>query len=170
MQRNVARNSLFIVISLLLICASLLAISVAARAEQNSPKVLNGQVAPLVAEAQLLQTTNSSQQLNLSIGLQPRNAAALNSLLSSLYDPQSPQYHQYLPPDQFEALFAPTPDSVESCNGRAGTKKRDVLTDAEFRAIVDQVVDALDPDRDFVRRRLRQIESRRSRRSAARWR
>src|SRR3984893_656833 len=113
MQRNVARNSLFIVISLLLICASLLAISVSARADQNSPKVLNGQVAPLVAQAQLLQTTNSGQQLNLSIGLQPRNAAALNSLLSSLYDPQSPQYHQYLTPDQFEALFAPTPDSVQ---------------------------------------------------------
>ena len=49
MQRNVARNSLFIVISLLLICASLLAISISARAEQNSPKVLNGQIAPLVA-------------------------------------------------------------------------------------------------------------------------
>ncbi len=113
MQRNVARNSLFIVISLLLICASLLAISVAARAEQNSPKVLNGQIAPLVAQAQLLQAASPGQQLNLSLGLQPRNMAALNSLLSSLYDPQSPQYHQYLTPAQFEALFAPAPDSVQ---------------------------------------------------------
>ncbi len=113
MQRNVARNSLFIVISLLLIGASLLAISVAARAEQNSPKVLDGQTAPLVAQAQLLQAASPGQQLNLSLGLQPRNTAALNSLLSSLYDPQSPQYHQFLTPDQFEALFAPAPDSVQ---------------------------------------------------------
>ena len=113
MQRNVARNSLFIVVSLLLICASLLAISMSAHAEQNSPKVLNGQIAPLVAQAQLLQAADSGQQLNLSLGLQPRNAAALNSLLSSLYDPQSPQYHQFLTPAQFEALYAPSPDSVQ---------------------------------------------------------
>lgn len=113
MQRNVVRNSLFIVISLLLICTSVLAISISARAEQNSPRVLNGQVAPLVAQAQLLQVASPGQLLNLSIGLQPRNAAALNSLLASLYDPQSPQYHQYLTPDQFEALFAPTPDQAQ---------------------------------------------------------
>ncbi len=61
----------------------------------------------------MLQAASPGQQLNLSIGLQPRNADALNSLLASLYDPQSPQYHQYLTPDQFEATFAPTPDAAQ---------------------------------------------------------
>src|SRR6266849_5283231 len=113
MQRNVARNSLFVVTSLLLVCASLLAIHIAARADQNQPKVLNGQIAPLIQQAQLLQAANPGQQLNLSLGLQPRNVANLDSLLGSLYDPQSPQYHQYLTHDQFESLFAPTPDQVQ---------------------------------------------------------
>jgi subtilase family serine protease len=113
MQRNVARNSLFFLTSLLLICTSLLAIHIAARADQNQPKVLNGQVAPLIQQAQLLQTASANQLLNLSLGLQPRNASVLNNLLNSLYDPQSPQYHQYLTPDQFESLFAPTPDQAQ---------------------------------------------------------
>ncbi len=113
MQRNVVRNGLFIVTSLLLICASLLAIAMGARADQNPPNVLNGQVPPLVAQAQVLQAASPGQQLNLSIGLQPRNVADLNNLLNALYDPQSPQYHQYLTPDQFESLFAPTPDQAQ---------------------------------------------------------
>jgi kumamolisin len=113
MQRNVVRNGLFIVTSLLLICASLLAIAIGARADQNPPDVLQGQIAPLVAQAQMLQAASPGQQLNLSIGLQPRNAADLNNLLNALYDPQSSQYHQFLTPDQFESLFAPTPDQAQ---------------------------------------------------------
>ncbi|HLX55644.1 MAG TPA: S53 family peptidase, partial [Ktedonobacteraceae bacterium] len=113
MQRNVVRNVLFIATSLALITVSLVAMGLGARAEQNQPKVLSGQVAPLIQQAQLLQTTSSGQQLNLSLGLQPPNTAALNALLGSIYDPQSPQFHQYLTPDQFEALFAPTPDEAQ---------------------------------------------------------
>ena len=149
MQRNVARNSLFIVIALLLICGSLLAISVAARAEQNSPKVLNGQIAPLVAQAQLLQAATPGQQLNLSLGLQPRNAAALNSLLSSLYDPQSPQYHQYLTPDQFEALFAPTPDSVQQVVSYLQSAGMTVTSIALNNLLIDATSNVAQADQAF---------------------
>jgi subtilase family serine protease len=149
MQRNVARNSLFIVISLLLICASLLAISIAARAEQNSPKVLNGQIAPLVAQAQLLQVASPGQQLNLSLGLQPRNTAALNSLLSSLYDPQSPQYHQYLTPDQFEALFAPTPDSVQQVVSYLQSVGMTVTSIAPNNLLIDATSSVAQADQAF---------------------
>jgi len=149
MQRNVVRNSLFIVTSLLLICASLLAISISARADQNSPKVLNGQVAPLVAQAQLLQTTNSGQQLNLSIGLQPRNAADLNSLLGSLYDPQSPQYHQYLTPDQFEALFAPTPDQVKQVVSYLQSAGMTVTSIAPNNLLIDATASVAQADSAF---------------------
>ncbi len=33
--------------------------------------------------------------------------------MSAIYDPNSSQYHQYLTPDQFNQLFAPTPDQVQ---------------------------------------------------------
>ncbi len=149
MQRNVARNSLFIVIALLLICGSLLAISVAARANQNSPKVLNGQIAPLVAQAQLLQAASPGQQLNLSLGLQPRNAAALNSLLASLYDPQSPQYHQYLTPDQFEALFAPAPDQAQQVVSYLQSAGMTVTSIAPNNLLIDATASVAQADSAF---------------------
>lgn len=113
MQRHFVRNVLFLAASLLLITASLLAIRASARADQNTPTPLNAQIAPLIHQAQVMQATNANQQLNLSIGLQYNNQAQLDSLLSALYDPQSPQYQQYLTPDQFESLFSPTADQVQ---------------------------------------------------------
>src|SRR5579863_10038939 len=149
MQRNVVRNGLFIVTSLLLICASLLAIAIGARADQNSPKVLNGQVAPLVAQAQMLQATSPGQQLNLSIGLQPRNAAALNSLLGALYDPQSPQYHQYLTPDQFESQFAPTPDQAQQVASYLQSVGMTVTSIAPNNLLIDATATVAQADAAF---------------------
>src|SRR6266516_1783050 len=113
MQRKLVRNVFFVVISLLLIAASFLAIRVVVRADQNQRVTLSGQAVPLIQQARLMQAVDPNQQLNLSIGLQLRNPADLDSLLSAIYDPQSPQYHQYLTPDQFNQLFAPAPDQVQ---------------------------------------------------------
>jgi subtilase family serine protease len=113
MQRKLVRNVFFVVISLLLIAASFLAIRVVVRADQNQRVTLSGQAVPLIQQAQLMQTMDPSQQLNLSIGLQLRNPADLDSLLSAIYNPQSPQYQQYLTPDQFIQLFAPASDQVQ---------------------------------------------------------
>lgn len=113
MQRHLVRNVLFVVASLSLIAASLLALRLVARADQNTPVPLKAQIAPLTLQAQLLSAASPSQQLNLSVGMQLRNTSALDGLLSSLNDPTSPQYHQYLSPAQFEQLFAPTSDQVQ---------------------------------------------------------
>jgi len=113
MQRNFVRNVSFVVASLLLIVVSLLAMRVAVRANQNSRTLLSGHAVPLIQQAQLVQNTSATQQLNLSIGMQLRNSSDLDSLLSAISDPNSPQYHQYLTPDQFNQLFAPTSDQVQ---------------------------------------------------------
>ena len=115
MQRHLVRNVLFLATAILLIAGSLLAIGASVRADQsqNTPSPLTAQVVPLIQHAQMLQATDASQQLNLSIGLQYNNQAQLISLLSALYDPRSPQYQQYLTPNQFEALFAPTASQVQ---------------------------------------------------------
>src|SRR5207248_11169483 len=113
MQRNLVRKFLFVVTPLLLIATSLLTMRIVARADQNSRSVLSGHAVPLIQQANLMQATDANQQMNLSIGLQLRNSPDLDSLLSQIYDPQSPQYHQYLTPDQFNQLFAPTADEVQ---------------------------------------------------------
>ena len=101
MQRNIRRNLLFAVTAILLLGTSLIAVRFSARADLNARVTLDGQFAPLVQQAHLLQAADGNQQLNLSIGLQVRNQADLDSLLQAMYDPQSAQYHQYLTPDQF---------------------------------------------------------------------
>lgn len=113
MQRNFVRNVFFVVFSLLLITGSLLAMRFVVRADQNQRSLLSGHTVPLIQQAHLLRATDATQQLNLSIGLQLRNSSDLDSLLGAIYNPQSPQYHQYLTPDQFNQLFAPTSDQVQ---------------------------------------------------------
>ena len=113
MQRNIVRNLLFAMVAFLLIGTSLIAVRMAVHADLNQRVTLYGQAVPLVQQAHLLQAADVNQQLNLSIGLQPRNQADLDNLLSALYDPQAPQYHQFLTPDQFNQLFAPTSDQVQ---------------------------------------------------------
>jgi subtilase family serine protease len=114
MQRNLVRNLLFIGIALLLLGTSLTVVRIVmVHADANQRFTLSNQTVPLLSHAQLLQAADANQQLNLSIGLQLRDAAALGALLSALNDPQSPQYHHYLTPDQFTQLFAPTAEQVQ---------------------------------------------------------
>ncbi|MFL5625297.1 MAG: protease pro-enzyme activation domain-containing protein, partial [Ktedonobacteraceae bacterium] len=113
MQRNIVRNLLFVVTALLLIVASLIVVSVGVHAKLNARVALNGQSVPLIQKARLLHAADGGQQINLSIGLQVRNQPDLDNLLQAIYDPQSAQYHQYLTPEQFKQLFAPTAQQVQ---------------------------------------------------------
>jgi uncharacterized membrane protein len=65
------------------------------------PEVTNG-------KAELVGVLPADQQLNFSIVLPLRNQAALNSLLSRLYDPASEDYRQFLSVAQFTDEFGPT--------------------------------------------------------------
>src|SRR5439155_18889692 len=113
MQRNFVRNVSFVVASPIVIAVSFLAMRVVVRADQNSRTLLSGQEVPLIQQAHLVQNTNPTQQLNISIGMQLRNSSDLDNLLSAIYDPNSSQYHQYLLPDQFNQLFPPTSDQAQ---------------------------------------------------------
>ncbi len=116
MRRNIVRAILVGMVAFLLIGTSLAAVHMPAYADHanvNQRVVRSGQVVPLVQQAQMLQAAATNQTLNLSIGLQLRNQPDLDTLLQTLYDPQSPQFQQYLTPDQFNQLFAPTADQVQ---------------------------------------------------------
>src|SRR5713226_942349 len=80
---------------------------------QNQSIAIPGQNVPLVSHAQLLGAANGQQQLNLSIGLQPRNQQELETLLRNLYDPRSSMYHHFLTSQEFTDEFGPTPDQQQ---------------------------------------------------------
>src|SRR5215469_14850606 len=109
MQRTSVRKSMIILAVLALTGLSILSIALVAQARQEQRIAVNGQNVPLVRQAHLLGATNAQQQLNLSIGLQPRNSQELDSLLNNLYDPRSSLYHHFLTPQEFAAEFGPTP-------------------------------------------------------------
>jgi hypothetical protein len=73
-------------------------------------QVLHGHVPAAVARFNLQPTGQlpATNNLRLAIGLPLRNQAALADLLQQLYDPASPNYHQYLTLEQFTEQFGPT--------------------------------------------------------------
>ena len=75
---------------------------------------LHGHVPAEVATAPLAGDVPSNQVMHLTIGLPLRNQDALNDLIQQLYDPKSPQYHQYLKPDQFTERFGPTESDYQA--------------------------------------------------------
>ena len=52
-----------------------------------------------------LRSTDSQQVLTMAIALKAQDAAALNSFLQELYNPQSAVFHQYLTPAPFTSRF-----------------------------------------------------------------
>ncbi len=75
---------------------------------QPAGKALTGHVPAAVSRLQATGRLPATTNLNLAIGLPLRNQAALDSLLQQLYDPASPNYRQFLTPDEFTAQFGPT--------------------------------------------------------------
>ncbi len=67
----------------------------------------------------------STQEIQIGVVLEPSNGVELQSLLRGLYDPTSPEYHQWLSPAQFMARFGPSPaevSAVESWLGAGGVR------------------------------------------------
>lgn len=114
MRRNLLRNCVLLGLALLLM-GGVVGSLTAAHAQ---PRVaLNTQVSPLLRHARKLQPVRGEQKLALSIGLRLRNAGHAQELLHEISDPNSPNYHHYLSPDQFKAAFAPTASQIQQVQG-----------------------------------------------------
>jgi len=55
---------------------------------------------------------DKDRRLDLRIILALRNKAALDELLAAQQDPNSPQYHHWLTPNEFHAKFGPSPKDI----------------------------------------------------------
>ncbi len=62
----------------------------------------------------MLGTAQASQQVEFDVILPLRNAAALDTLLGQQQTPGSPQYHQWLTPQQFANSFGPSPSVMNT--------------------------------------------------------
>ena len=71
-------------------------------------KTLPDHVPSVVARLAPQGSLPATNQLSLAIGLPLRHQSAMDELLRELYDPQSPNFHQFLTPDEFTARFGPT--------------------------------------------------------------
>ncbi|MGA7374883.1 MAG: S53 family peptidase [Candidatus Sulfotelmatobacter sp.] len=77
---------------------------------QQTLQALHHHVRPVVASGQAapVGVLPPGQRMNLAIMLPLRNPAELTNLLDRLYDPGSPDYHQFLSVAQFTEQFGPT--------------------------------------------------------------
>jgi uncharacterized repeat protein (TIGR03803 family) len=92
---------------LVLVCAALLLVG-SARAAAAERQKLHGNVPASIGHLRALERLAGTNRLDLVIVLPLRNREALASLLGQLYDPASPDHHQYLTPGQFAERFGPT--------------------------------------------------------------
>src|SRR5258708_658646 len=95
-----ARIGLLLVASLFLLRSN--------RAGAQESRTLRGHVPAAVGNVQAIGRLRAADRLHLAIGLPLRNQPALTDFIRRLYDPASPDYHQYLTPQQFTGKFGPT--------------------------------------------------------------
>lgn len=102
-------------------------------------QLLHDEVPPAIARLQLrpicpLPATN---RLDLAISLPLRDQAALDGLLSEIYNPASTNYHHYLTPEQFAERFGPTEQDYQSLINFAKTNGLTVTATYPNRALLD---------------------------------
>jgi subtilase family serine protease len=89
------------------------------------------------AHAQAVGRLPGEQQLNLSLTLSLHNEAQLDTLLSQLSDPTSPNYHQFLTVEQFTAQFGPTADDYAKAIAFAQSHGLTVANTTPNRLVLD---------------------------------
>jgi subtilase family serine protease len=122
-----------------LVCAAaFLLFTIPGQAEQ-SLQVLHNHVRPAVAGGQAapVGVLPSTQRMNLAIQLPIRNQAELTSFLDRLYDPSSPDFHEFLSVAEFTERFGPTAQDYETVVNFAKANGFTVTDTPANRLLVD---------------------------------
>jgi len=114
-------------------------------------QVLHGHVPAAVARFNLQPTGQlpATKSLHLAIGLPLRNQAALTDLIQQLYDPASPNYHQYLTPEQFTEQFGPTEQDYQKVIAFAKRNGLTVTGTSANRVLLDVSGSVADIEKAF---------------------
>lgn len=93
----------------------ILSLATLAAAASGAPlRVLSGHVPDGVSKLRASGRLDTSQRLNLAIGLPWRNQAQLTEFLDQLYDRADPNWHRFLTVEQFTRQFGPTTNAYEA--------------------------------------------------------
>jgi subtilase family serine protease len=112
-------------------------------------KTLSGHVPPVTQQLTATGQLPATNQLQLAIGLPLRDATGLDNFLAQVYDPASPNYHQYLTPEQFAEMFGPTEQDYEAVKSFAQANGLTVTTTYGNRLVLDVAGPAAAVERAF---------------------
>ena len=84
-----------------------------------------------------LRAMDSTAQMNLVIQLPLRNEEGLSDLIGQLYDPNSPNFHHFLSPQEFTSEFGPTQQDYQAVVDFAKAKGFKITGIHDDRMIVD---------------------------------
>jgi subtilase family serine protease len=95
------------------------------------PQVVSSGLAPVVGRVA------GERRLSLAISLPPRNQGELDEFLTRLYDPQSPDFHQYLSMQEFTERFGPTEADFATLREFARAHGLTVVDEPANRMVLD---------------------------------
>src|SRR2546423_685625 len=115
----------------------------------DAGRVINGHVPAAARELLSIGDLPGENRLPLAIGLPVRDAAGLEAFLASVSDPASPNFRQYLTPDQFAERFGPTEQEYQAVINFAEANQLHVTATHPNRLIVDVSGSVTDVQRTF---------------------
>jgi subtilase family serine protease len=117
---------------------------------QSAPRQqLRGHVPEAVHHLQSLGRLPETNRLYLAIGLPLRNREALDDLLRQIYDPASPNFRQFLTPEQFTERFGPTKQDYQAVIDFAKSNGLAVAATHGNRLLLDVNGSAADVEKTF---------------------
>jgi hypothetical protein len=136
---NISMGSAWTCQSLALLLCSFFLFQVSTTKASPPPdrRVLKGHIPSTLKNAQKLDRLSGSKQLRLSVGLLLKNPAVLRDFLQNLYQPESPNYRQYLTPQKFTDLFGPSEADYRSTIQFLKSNGLEVLTTTPNRMLLE---------------------------------
>jgi hypothetical protein len=100
-------------------------------------KALPGHVPKIISSLTAKGLLPATNQLHLAIGLPLRDAAGLDDFLAQVSDPASPNFRQYLSPEEFTARFGPTEADYAAVKQFARTNNLTITGEHGNRLLLD---------------------------------
>lgn len=110
---------------------------------------MQNSVPPAVSHLTPIGRLPEETTLRLSVGLPLRNKGALDELVREMYDPASPNYHQFLTPGQFARQFGPAENDYQTVENFFRTNGLTVAGEHRDRLVLDVSGSAADVERVF---------------------
>jgi hypothetical protein len=117
--------------------------------QASGSKVLPHHVPAAVAHSKATGLLSPTERLRLAVGMPLRDANGLDAFLARVYDPASPNYRQFLTPEQFTERFGPTTQDYQAVVEFVQTNGLNVVATHGNRLLCDVTGSVADIQRAF---------------------